>query len=174
MDLKVVLGIALVAVAALVLSACRMTKAVRLQHEPSEYFYRTYDFTSDTLSPFKTDDILFVVNAKAATHSSYIVWLGLYSDQAGKAVQLNEAVISNGSWETRQVFTDSAILDALLSEHGLYKQSVKLFEIDTTQLSGLDAEDDLTIEVSFSIDGKAGRHTFLIERKTEKQAVYPT
>ena len=48
------------------------------------HFCESLNFESIGLSDFKVDDILLVIDVNKMTHASYVIWLGLYSNRAGR------------------------------------------------------------------------------------------
>lgn len=75
-----------------VLSACQTAELVFYEHKPSNRFYQDLNIGDPLLSPFFDNGVLFVASVKAATHTEYFAWIGVYSEKKEK-VKINKAIV---------------------------------------------------------------------------------
>ena len=174
---KIVLGLILLVLAVLGLSACKTAKINKYEHEQSAEFYKNFDFGASALDAFKADDVLLVVDINKATHTSYVVWLGLYSDKSGRSVNIERAVVTGDGWETSQNFNRKLVLEAQIPDHELFKfdKGLKLFEVDEDDLkSVVNTGGELSLTVFYNVGSGIESTTFILKQKVEKQAIFPT
>ncbi|WHI49212.1 hypothetical protein P3339_11995 [Microbulbifer sp. MLAF003] len=174
---KIVFGVVLLALAIFGLSACKTAKIIKYEHEQSVEFYKNFDFGAGALNDFKVDDILLVVDINKATHSSYVVWLGLYSDKAGKSINIERAVIVGDGWEKSQKFNRELVLETHVPDHELFEfdKGLKLFEVGESDLkSVVNTGGELSLTVFYDAGSGTESTTFIIKKKVEKQAVFST
>ncbi|WGO99093.1 hypothetical protein QFX18_03340 [Saccharophagus degradans] len=174
---KIVFGLILLALAVFGLSACKTAKITKYEHEQSAEFYKNFDFGTSALNAFKADDILLVVDINKATHASYVAWLGLYSDKAGKSINIERAVIIGDGWEKSQNFNRELVLDAHVPDHELFEfdKGLKLFEVDEDDLkSVVSAGGELSLTVFYDVGSGSESITFILKQKVEKQTVFST
>lgn len=174
---KIVVGLVLLALAALGLSACKTAKIIKYEHEPSAEFYENFDFGASAFNAFKVDDILLVVDINKATHTSYVVWLGLYSDKAGRSINIKRAVVSGDGWEKSQDFNRELFIDAHVPDHQLFQfdKGLKLFEVDEDDLkSVVNKGGEFYCTVFYDVASGTESTTFILKQKVEKQTVFST
>ena len=96
-----------------VLSACQTAELVFYEHEPSKNFYQKLDIEDPSLNPFFSDEVLFVVDAKAAMDDEYLVWLGLFSKEKNKKIKVIKASIFGGGLSKESTFDSIINIDEL-------------------------------------------------------------
>ncbi|WP_113907757.1 hypothetical protein [Aliidiomarina celeris] len=178
MCIGVKIGIGIVLLLALLsLTACNTATIASYQHEQSEIFYKNFDIESAEVSNFKFNEVLFTVDVNKVTHSSYAIWLGLYSHKAGKFINIERAVIVGESWKEERSFNQELIIDSAVSDYDLFKldSGLKLFEMSKSDSGKLLLQDqELHLTVFFDVGGRIESITFVLKEKIEKQVVFPT
>lgn len=174
---KVVFTLAIIVLIILGLSACKTAEIIRYEHNPSVEFYKALNFESSILNEFKDDDILFVIDINKMTHTSYAVWLGLYSNQAGKSIEINRVVIDGGGWEKTQDLNRELTLDTRMPEQNLFRfnSGLKLFEVSEGEIGSIvNADRDLSLTVFYDLGNGTKSLTFVVKKTVEKQTVFST
>ncbi|WP_017446835.1 hypothetical protein [Gayadomonas joobiniege] len=174
---KIVFGLILLVLAVLGLSACNTAKIIKYEHEQSAEFYKNFDFGASALNAFKADDVLLVVDVNKATHTSYVVWLGLYSDKAGRSINIERAVVTGDGWEKSQSFNRELVLETHIPDHELleFDKGLKLVEVDEDDLkSVVNAGGELSLTVFYNVGSGTESTTFILKQKVEKQTVFST
>ncbi|MCX2783663.1 hypothetical protein OQJ46_11770 [Microbulbifer thermotolerans] len=174
---KLIFGLILFVLIILGLSACKTAKIIKYEHEQSAEFYKSFDFESSAFDDFKADDILLVVDINKVTHTSYVVWLGLYSDKAGKSIKIERVVATGGGWEESQNFSRELALKTHVSDHKLFEfdKGLKLFEVDEDDLkSVVNAGGELSLTVFYDVGSGTESKTFILKQKVEKQTIFST
>lgn len=174
---KIAFGIVMLILAVLGLSACKTAKIINYEHEPSAEFYNNFDFRAVALSDFKADDVLLVVDINKATHASYVVWLGLYSDKDGKSINIERAVVAGDGWEKSQNYNRELILEADVPDYELFKfdKGLKLFEVDAEDLkSVVNNGREVSLTVFYNLGRGTESTTFILKQKVEKQTIFST
>lgn len=157
--------------------ACKTVTQVKYEHQPSALFYRNFNINANELNDFKAGEILFVVNIKKVTHSNYMVWLNLYSDKAGLAIDIERAEVSCSEWGKRQSFNRELALTAYLPEYQVFKldKGLRLFELDASELpSVLDINNEVSLTVFYDVGSGTESKTFKFQPKIEEQLIFPT
>lgn len=103
------------------ISGCETERRVNYEHEQSAEFYNNRDIESFVFDDFRDNDILFVVDIKKNSHTSYIFWLSLYSKKAEKHIQIESAVLKGGDWSISGSYFQQLHLDNYLSEYTLFR-----------------------------------------------------
>ncbi|GAA5525248.1 hypothetical protein Maes01_01813 [Microbulbifer aestuariivivens] len=176
-NVKIVFGLVLLVLAVFGLSACKTAKIIKYEHEPSAEFYKNFDFGAGALNAFKADDVLLVVDINKVTHTSYVVWLGLYSDKAGKSINVERVVAVGDGWEKSENFNRELVLETHVPDYELFEldKGLKLFEVDEDDLrSVVDAGGELSLTVFYDVGSGTESITFILKQKVEKQAVFST
>ncbi|AMX02305.1 hypothetical protein [Microbulbifer thermotolerans] len=174
---KVEFGFILLVLVFCGLSSCKTAKIIKYEHEQSAEFYKNFEFGDSALNAFKVDDILLVVDINKVTHTSYLVWLGLYSDKAGKSINIERAMVIGDGWEKSQNFNRELVLDAYVDDHELFRfdKGLKLFEVDEGDLkSVVSTGGELSLTVFYDVGGGTESITFILKQKVEKQTVFST
>lgn len=174
---KKVFGIALLILASFGLSACKTAKIINYEHEPSVEFYKNFNFGDGALNDFKANDVLLVVDINKATHTSYVIWLGLYADKAGKSVNIERAVVVGDGWEKSESFNRELVLEARVPDHELFEfdKGLKLFEVGEDDLkSVVKAGGKLSLTVFYSAGHGTESTTFILKKKVENQSIFST
>lgn len=176
-SIKLFLVFGFILLAVLALSACKTAKDVQYHHEPSETFYKKFDFKSERLKTFKTNDILLVIDINKTTHTSYVAWLGLFSDKTDKSIKIDRAIIRGRDWKKEHSFGRGYKLNSYLPETKLFEldKGLKLFEVNSQDLKDSKEPDgDLSITVFYDSGSGPESMTFSVKRKVKKQMVFPT
>ena len=176
-SVKIVFGLVLLVLAVFGLSACKTAKIIKYEHEPSAEFYKNFDFGASALNAFKADDVLLVVDINKATHTSYVVWLGLYSDKAGKSINVERVVVVGDGWEKSENFSRELVLEAHVPDYELFEfdKGLKLFEVGEDDLkSVVSAGGELSLTVFYDVGSGTESTTFILKQKVEKQTIFST
>ncbi|MGQ7246177.1 hypothetical protein ACUN9Y_02430 [Halomonas sp. V046] len=162
----------------LLLSACGTTEMVYYEHQPSEAFYSHRELSAPELKNFTADGILFTVDVNAAMLNKYFLWLGVYTLKEGADITIEKASVFNGENELARTFNLNLLLDEDITGDGFYQNqddTLKLFELNNDYLEkSLENEISVTLKVFYVIEGKRGVMEFTLDRRVEKQVVYPT
>ncbi|WP_299003635.1 hypothetical protein [uncultured Shewanella sp.] len=174
---KIVFGLVLFVLTVFGLSACKTAKIIKYEHEQSAEFYKNFDFRASALNNFKVDDVLLVVDINKVTHTSYVVWLGLYSDKAGKSINIKRAVVVGDGWEKNQSFNRELVLDTRIPEHELFEfdKGLKLFEEGEDDLKSIvNTDGELSLTIYYDVGRGIESTTFILKQKVEKQTIFST
>ncbi len=159
------------------LSACKTAKAINYEHEQSAEFYKSFDFGADDLNDFKADSVLLVVDINKATHTSYLIWLGLYTDQGGQSINIERALIVGDGWKKSQNFNRELILETHVSGNELFQfdKGMKLFEVEEDDLKSVEnTGGNLSLTVFYDVGSGTESITFILKQKVEKQTIFST
>ena len=176
-SVKIVFGLVLLVLAVFGLSACKTEQIIKYEHEPSVEFYKNFDFGAGALNAFKADDVLLVVDINKATHTSYVVWLGLYSDKAGKSINVERVVVVGDGWEKSENFNRELVLETHIPEHELFEfnKGLKLFEVGEDDLkSVVNTGGELSLTVFYDVGSGTKSTNFILKKKVEKQTIFST
>ncbi|MCE8032169.1 hypothetical protein EKK97_09600 [Billgrantia tianxiuensis] len=157
------------------LTGCKAAEIVHYEHRPSMSFYSELNFDLQELDGYKDREILFTISVKQASFEEYWAWLGLYAKEAPDipVYVLGANFIGDGWKESYQV--DSEVLfGEEATDSGLVTKGVLLYKIKGELLKRFEKESAITLEVIYSMDGEEKVMNFLLERRVERQTVFPT
>ncbi|MFS1525939.1 hypothetical protein ACL7TT_17835 [Microbulbifer sp. 2304DJ12-6] len=155
------------------LSACQTAELVFYEHKPSKRFYQDLNMGDPLLSPFFDNGVLFVASIKAATHTEYFFWIGVYSEKKEK-VKINKAIVM-GSGLNLSKDLDIEVFSRQPTREYDAGNPVKLFELKSSWLGKASNDDGaIVLDVFYEIGGKEGKKRFVLKRRVEKQTVFST
>ena len=179
----ILLGIGSLTVTFLTFSSCHVVEGVVYEHEPTQKLedswkdrtYKSDDFLSEELSPFRSGGILFLARTRNVDRFDprYSVTLHLVAQTPGRTVLVHRARIGGDGWTLENVLDVEAALRSGGGPETRYLYStgaeyVELFEID------LEDDGPLYLVVDYSIDGSPGTMSFVLVRDIEKGYALPT
>ena len=173
--MKKMIGFLYVILSFLGLAGCKTAEVVYYDHEPSEKFYESFDYEQGSIIDFKKNGILFVVDVNQIDQSSYIVWLGLYSQISGKNIDIARAELTGNGWKETVLLGNNFKLDLVVPGEELFKNSVMLFKVEGLLFNKIiKYGGDISLTVTYFQDGISKNLVFNIERRVEKHTVFST
>ena len=175
MDMKILVGLCFIVLSLFALTACKTAEIVFYEHKPSKEFYKSFDYALNDLIGFKKNGVLFVVDVKEINRSDYVVWLGLYSQSFGKAIDIEKAELAGNGWKESVFIGQNLKLDTSISDKGLMKNSAKLFQVRGELFQKvMNDGGNLSLTVTYVQDGATEEIEFNLNRRVEKHTVFST
>lgn len=161
--------------AAVTMPACGTAEIILYQHGESQIFYKNNDLDDPALKSFFINGVLLTVDVKKANHNECILWLGLYSKERNESVEITKISIEgNGVYDEN--FINKVIPVNLSSDKkGLFKNNLLAINVKNDLLIKMtDVDNKLLLKVFYVSYGKKKVKEFVVERRIEKQFIFPT
>lgn len=181
MNKCVLLNICIVVLTSTILSSCGIEEMVNYEHEPSQKFYKNFEYDGIDMEDYVTNGILFVTSVKQINHSEYIVWLGLYSKMDSNKIVISKATIQGDNWEEKKKYDKEIQVNKQTQGYGLFENELRLFQIKGDLLEKtfpINTNGDLLLKVFYETPSDRSQPVkfieFKIRRKVKKYTVFPT
>jgi hypothetical protein len=157
------------------LNGCKTAEIVHYEHRPSKNFYNELNFDSHELEEYKDGGVLFTISVKQASFEEYWAWLALYAEEVpNMPIYVLEAKFLGDGWEESYQVDSEVLLSEEFADSGLVTEGVLLRKISGELLKRFEKASAITLEVIYSMDGEEKVMNFLLERRVERQTVFPT
>ena len=157
------------------LTGCKTAEIVHYEHRPSKDFYDELNFDSHELEEYKDGEVLFTISVQQASFEEYWAWLGLYAEEVPDIpIYVLGANFLGDGWEENYQVDSEALLREEVAGSGLVTEGVLLHKINGELLKRFEKASAITLEVIYSIYGEEKVMHFLLERRVERQTVFPT
>jgi hypothetical protein len=145
------------------------------EHLPSEKFYHSSNTTFP--SEFVKDDIIFTIALKGSSDTSYICWLGPYSQTIKKDLILKRVEFIGEKEKKVYLFNKTLEITDYDEEKGLYTADFKIDDIKADELKKIVGQGDhfkILINVHTNNGKKIHNLEFFIKKKVETHRIFST
>ncbi len=181
MNIRVLFKICFVFITLATMTSCKMEKIVYYVHEPSQKFYKNFEYDDIDMEDYVANGVLFVTSVKQINHSEYIVWLGVYSKIDSNKIVISKATIQGDNWEEKRNYNKELLINKQTQGHGLFENELRLFQVKGDQLNKIfttNANCDLLLKVFYETQSDSTQPIkvieFKIRRTVNKYTVFPT
>lgn len=161
------------------ITGCGVSESIRYQHQPSEYFYKDLNIDNPKLKPFIDNNVLMVCYIQDSNHDIYDIGIGFYTEKRLKKIYIKRLYFIgnnlNYSIDVDKNFLINENVSNRKNNNILFKNLLLLENIDEKNLVKFFNENNqMRVEVVYTIEGKNKKMSFIIERKIEKRVIFPT
>ena len=166
-------------VASTAITGCGVSESIRYEHRPSEIFYKDLDINNSVLNPFVDSGILITLYIMGVNHDVYDIGVEFYTKDPTKKIYISNVYIFGNSLSKKIEIKKMFILNNKV------KGSEKIYEsrnnlLRFTNIDGknlerfFDGSNQMHVEVTYIIENKTKKMSFVINKKTEKRVIFPT